>query len=106
VAWRIRYEGQVYREADLTLGQAEQIETMVDATWARISPLHSAKHAKAILAVMHSARSGVSVDEALAQVAAVTVDGFMSMLEKDEDDLPVEYADGFPQPADETSTST
>ena len=50
MAWKINYEGETYREVELTLAQAEQVEQLVGTTWLRISPMSSARHAKALLA--------------------------------------------------------
>ena len=104
MAWRIAFDGQVYREADLTIGQAEDIEAASGLTWRQINPLRSAACARAILEVMHADRTGISRDEALAKVRALRVDDFN--VEPDEDDLPEEFVDGFPPVADGPSTSS
>lgn len=102
--WRITFDGQVYREADLTIGQAETIETETGLTWRQINPLRSAACATAILAVLHAERTGISLDEARTKVRALKVNDFD--VAPDEDDLPVEYTEGFPPEAAGTSTDT
>lgn len=107
MAWRIEYEGQVYREVDLTLDQAEQIQNITGTDWGQLHPLTSASHAKATLAVCIAARTGAPVGEVLAKVGStITVDQFVDMVSKEDAtaDLPATYEDGFPPVADGTST--
>lgn len=104
MAWRIQFDGQVYRESDLTIGQAEAIEKETGLTWRQLNPLRSAACASAILAVCHSDRTGVSLEAARAQVRALRIDDFN--VEPDEDDLPSEFEEGFPPVADVLSTVT
>lgn len=104
MAWRIEFDGQVYREADLTIGQAEDIEAASGLTWRQINPLRSASCARSILEVMHADRTGITRDAAKAQVRALKVDDFN--VEPDEDDLPEEFTDGFPPAADGPSTTS
>ena len=106
MAWVLTFDGQVYREADLTIDEAEQIEELTSSTWRQINPLRSAKHAKAILQTFLVSRAGMTTFDAAAKVGALRVNDFLDMLSQEEDDadLPVEFEDGFPQPADGTST--
>lgn len=101
MAWRLEFEGEVYREVDLTLDQVERIEEITKDSWLRIAPLKSAKHAKAILTVCHADRAGVSLDEAAKKVGAVKADDFVGMLSveplDEQLDLPTTYEDGVPK---------
>jgi hypothetical protein len=103
--WKIDYEGEVYREGDLTLDQIEQVEELTKTTWLHIAPLRSAKHAKSILAVCIAHRKGVPLDAALATAGALTADQFFDVLTSESDEeqmeLPSEYEGGLPKAAAE-----
>lgn len=105
--WRINFEGEVYREGDLTLEQCGQVERLTDRSWLHINPLKWAQDAIAILAVMHVARKGGNVEDVVDQVGKLKPDEYIQLIQIEaEDDLPVEYRNGFPPAADESSTST
>lgn len=104
--WRITFDGQVYREVDLTIGQTERIEAVLATTWRTINPLRSATHAAGILRVLVADRTGCSEEEASAKIRAVKVAEFFDMVTTDSDDLPAMFENGNPPVADETSTST
>lgn len=90
----------------MTIEQAEQVETLTGTTWLRINPYASAKHAKALLAVLYAARTDASYDDVVAKVGALPVTDYLDMVKTDDEDLPSEYTDGFPQPAAGTSTDS
>jgi hypothetical protein len=106
VAWVLTFDGQVYREADLTIDEAERIEVATSSTWRAINPLRSAKHARAILETFLVSRAGMTAEDARSKVGALTVDEFGACLtfEEDDADLPAQYVDGFPQKAAGSST--
>lgn len=106
--WLIKFDGQVYREADLTIDEAERMENATNTTWRLINPLRSAHHARAILATLLVTREGMDMDVANAKVRSLKVNDYLDMLSEEEDDadLPTQFEDGFPQSADETSTAT
>lgn len=106
MAWVLTFDGQVYREADLTIGEAEDIEDITSSTWRAINPIRSAKHARAILQTLLVTRGSMSPSDAQAKVRALKVNDFVDMLSNEEDDadLPTQFDDGFPQPAAGTST--
>ena len=106
--WVLTFDGQVYREADLTIDEAERIENATGTTWRFINPTRSARHGKAILACFLVTRAGLSQDDANAKVGALKVNDFLDMLsEEDLDaDLPTEFEDGFPPVADENTTGS
>lgn len=108
MAWVLTFDGQVYREADLTIDEAERMETALSTTWRFINPIRSAGHARVILQTFLVTRAGMAEGEAEAKVKALKVNEFLDLLTEEEDDadLPTEYADGFPPPADGTSTDT
>lgn len=108
MGWRIEFEGEVYREGDLTLGQCERIEELTGRSWLVIHPLKWAKDARAILSVVVADRTSKSVDVVRGRLAEMKADEFIDlvkveMLEVD-DDTPTEYVDGNPPLADAPST--
>lgn len=106
--WVLTFDGQVYREADLTIDEAERMENATNTTWRLINPLRSAHHAKAILSTLLVTREGMTLEAATAKVGALKVTDYLDLLSEEDDDadLPTQFEDGFPQPADETSTAT
>jgi hypothetical protein len=102
--WRIKFDGEVYREADLTIGQAEDIEREAGITWLQMDPLRSAKTARSVLTICIRDRTGVTIDEAREKSRALRIEKFE--LEPDEDDLPEVFENGFPPVAAEPSTAT
>lgn len=95
--WKLTFEDKEHREDDLTIAQAERIETMIGESWLSIVPLRSAKHAKAILTVMHSTVTGEPEAAVSARVGALKLAEFLKCVGSYEDDLPQQYTDGFPQ---------
>lgn len=95
--WQIRYNDKVYREGDLTIDDAEEIERRLGATWAELNPLRSAKHAKVIAAYMLHRHGGMDQDAAIATVGAMKANEFLAMVEPEDDDLPTETDKGIPQ---------
>jgi hypothetical protein len=106
VAWVLTFDGQVYREADLTIDEAERMEIATNTTWRFINPVRSAGHARAILQTLLVTRGGLDAEAAKAKVGALKVNEFLDLLsEEGEDaDLPTQYDDGFPPKAAESST--
>lgn len=109
MGWRIEFEGEVYREADLTLGQCEQIEELTGRSWLVIHPLKWAKDARAILSVCVADRTKQTVEAVRARLAQMKADEFIDLVKVEmvagDDDTPTEYVDGNPQVADEPSTA-
>lgn len=108
MAWILTFDGQVYREADLTIDEAERIENATSTTWRQINPIRSAKHARSILETFLITRAGLSPEEAAKKVGALKVNDYLDLLSTEEDDadLPRTYDDGFPPSAAEPSTPT
>ena len=105
--WRIDFEGEVYREGDLTLDQCGKVERLTDRSWLHINPIKWAQDAIAIVGVMHSERTGKPLEDVIAQVGQIKPERYIDLLKVEaENDLPVEYRDGFPPEADEPSTGT
>lgn len=98
--WKFTYEGTEYLSVDLTLGGAEKVEELAGTTWLAFNPYRSAKQASALLAVLVAEGTGRTVEEVRGELAAMKVDDILGCLEVVEDDLPVEYRDGNPRPAD------
>lgn len=104
----LTFDGRVYREADLTIDDAERIEEAAGCSWLQINPLRYAKHARAILETFLITREDFTPEEAAKKVRALKVNEYLDLLtyEDADADLPSEYSDGFPQPADGHSTRT
>lgn len=100
--WRIDYEGEVYREGDLTLEQIGKVERLTDKSWLHIQPIRFAGDAIAVLAVMVNARKNEEIDKVVAKVGELKPGDYLEMIQLEDDhDLPAEYRDGFPPVADE-----
>jgi hypothetical protein len=104
----LTFDGQVFREADLTIDEAERIELATGTSWRFISPLKTAGHARAILQTFLVTRTGMDPEVAKAKVGALKVDEFLDLLtlEEEDADLPTQFEEGFPPLADGTSTPT
>jgi hypothetical protein len=103
--WRIDFEGEVYREGDLTLEQCGRVEAITGRSWLHINPIKFAGDAIAILAVMHGSRSSIPVEDLIVKIGEIKPGDYIDMVKVEaEDDLPDEYRDGFPPEADEPST--
>lgn len=94
--WQITFEGRVHREDDLTIDMAERIEELVGESWLHIVPLRSAKHARAILTVMHSRACSEPEAAVEARIRALKIGEFIKLMEPAEDDLPQTFQDGNP----------
>jgi hypothetical protein len=92
--WRLNIDGKTYDEDDLTLGECEWVEEATGQNWREISPLRTAKHARAIVQVFFT-REDATTAEARARtlLASTLLEGFEVL----EEDLPTEYLDGIPQ---------
>lgn len=100
--WHITFEDRLHREDDVTIAMAERIEDLVGESWLYLVPLRSAKHAAAILTVMHAAATGETEDAVAARVRALRVSDYLAgMTTAVADDLPTMYVDGNPPKADE-----
>lgn len=108
MAWVLTFDGQVYREADLTIDEAERIENITQTTWRSINPIRSAKHARAILETFLVTRAGLAPDVAAKTVGDIKVNDYLDLLSHEEEDadLPTQFEEGFPQSAAGTSTPT
>lgn len=104
--WKLTWREDVYREADITLGQAEQIEDLTGSTWQRINPLASARYAVAILSVLAAERTDRPVAEVAAEVKAIKSSDYFEMWAAEDDDTPSTYEDGNPPEAAAISTDT
>lgn len=71
--WRVELEGYPAITTDeLTLDEVELVEKVSGIPWVAINPTSSLKSAKALFVVM-AVRAGVSEDEALKLVSAMTL---------------------------------
>ncbi len=98
--WTITFEDHVYRENDITIGQAERIEDLIGDNWARIAPLRSAKHARSILTVFHTDATGMSEVEVVAKIRQIKINDFLNMCGSEDDNVPDLFEDGNPPVAD------
>lgn len=106
--WQFTLNGEKYREAELTMKQAERIEDLLGLSWLNISPVAYARQARVVLAVMASDRTGSSVEEILGDLADIPVEKFIvDHLDMVEDDVAEVWVDANPQKGeDERSTPT
>jgi hypothetical protein len=106
VAWVITFDGEVYREVDLTIGEAETIEEGTSTNWNLINPVRSAKHARVILQTFLVSRKGLTIEEATEKVKALKVNDYVEMLSNEDKDasMPTTYENGVPHTADGPST--
>lgn len=103
--WRIDFEGEVYREGDLTLDECDQIAGLMGLRWP-LHPAASAKSAKVTLAACVASRTGKPIEEAMAAVGKLRADEFLEIVQNEDDDKPTDYVDGNPPVADEPSTGS
>lgn len=104
--WRIDYEGEVYREDDLTLEQQEAIVDLLTGRGWTPHPATSPKAFRVILAHCIAANKGIDVDVAMKEIATLRTGDAYKMVSNEDDDTPTEYVDGNPQPADEPSITS
>lgn len=106
MAWKFTVFGETFREAQLTLGQAERVEELLGKSWAHVNPVASAKAARRLAAVMYADRTGIDVNDALAKLGDVSAVEFIEEVDlNDPDDLPTVMEGGFPPQAGENSTT-
>lgn len=104
--WQFTFDGEVYRESELTIAQCEDVEDMLGLSWLQINPVRSAKQARGLLSVLHSDRTGKPRDEVFAAVGKLTAEAFtVDVLKLVDDDLPELYGDGMPNPDGFPSTA-
>ena len=118
MAWQFVYEGEVYKEDDLTLDQAEAIEdaltaklregnpTAPRATWSQIAPLRSAMHARIVMSHMVADRANLTIDVAAKSLGVLTANAIIEMFADLEDTMPTQYDQGNPPEAAGPSTDT
>jgi hypothetical protein len=113
--WQITYQGETYRESDLTIGQCEALEELIGLSWLSLNPLRSAKQARVLTAFVVSEATGRPYDEVSEEVSQLKADAFLEdyatantplVIEQEPDDLPAEWTDGIPPKAAVPSTST
>lgn len=106
--WRLSFDGEVYRERELTMQQAEDIEDYLGISWLQINPWRSSRQARAILALMHETRTGMDRETTRAKLGAISATDFMQdHMGIEDDDMPGSFVDGNPTgAAADRSTST
>lgn len=116
--WRFEVDGDVFRESDITLGQALEVEDFLDrqnqeakldakpVSWSSLHPLGSARHAVAIASVCLAERRDISLDEATKIVRSLGAVKFIEDYAPVDDDMPKEWEGAFPPSADAQATST
>lgn len=101
MGWQIVYDGETYRQDELTLADAAELDRATGETWALLNvqgtPLRLAK----VTAWLHSRRTGTGYDEVFAKTSAMpavkfVVDHFEA---EAPDDLPDQWENGFPPTA-------
>ena len=105
MAWSLTVDGQVFREGDLTIDEAERMEQVCAVTWRQLNPLRSAAIARGIAQVLCETRLGMTAEAAKAKVGSLRVDDYFDMVGSydPDEDMPDQYENGFPPPAAEIS---
>lgn len=95
--WKLTLDGQALTADDMTLAECDRVEAETGTDWSQLSPVRTAKHARAIAAVLFA-----RTDPADAQNRAdrLTVRELLAGFEVVEGDLPTEFADGIPHQGD------
>jgi hypothetical protein len=86
MGWSIHFGDKVWREADITLGQAARLQELTNERWP-VSPLTSASHLLATIAVFLSdgTTSAPSLNEAIAVLQAMNAIEVFGMVRVDDD---------------------
>lgn len=87
---------------DLTLEEAETLETALGKTWFELNPMRSAADCRAVSAVFLARNR--SDDEAVKLAAAITVGRAKKMVRWENEDRPDMYEDGLPKAEGEPGT--
>jgi len=110
MGYRVTIDGQSWLVDDLTLDEVCEIEDETGSSWLMISPLRSAKHAKAIIPrlMMHvgNPTQRPTLEQARSRVGCMTVTQVLACITEDEPEAeaaeaPKENPD--PNPESETS---
>lgn len=97
MGWQFVFDGETYRDDDITLDQAERLEAATGSTWFTLAPLASAKHARVIIGLLVSDHTGKPVEDIEGQLKSMTVNAIFDLFSPAEDDLPSEFTEGIPQ---------
>lgn len=105
MGWQITYDGHTYRQGELSIADAEAIDSALSERWAALAPAQSPGRLAGVVAWLHARRTDTPFHEAATKVGAVGFIDLLNALEDEQEDLPTEYSDGFPPPADNPTTS-
>ena len=110
MAWQFAVFGETFRELDCSPAVAERIEDATQYRWDALESLligerREAKVIRRTAAALLADRLGLSAEDAFAKVDGLTIGELMGSVTEYQDDLPTVMTDGFPQSADEPSTS-
>jgi len=95
VPFIVTFDEQEFSTDDLTLEEAEAIETALGITWFEMNPARSAAQCRVVTAVFLARTADET--EAAKRAAAVTVGQARKMVRWEKDDLPDTYEDGLPK---------
>ena len=70
--WKLTYEGQVFSEDDLTLGEAATVEKVTGTSWGMLNPVSSGSECQAIIASCLHHRDGVKLVDAMKTAGQMT----------------------------------
>lgn len=79
IGWTIRFDDKVWRESDLTLGQAGLFEDLTKEPWPRW-PIASASQLLSLMAVFLADGDPSKLDEALGQLAGLNMVDALAMV--------------------------
>lgn len=109
--WQLELCGEVFRQDELGLQQYADIEKATGLRYEAVA-ISLDRHrleARVLLEVgscLLADRKGITLDAARKELGAMRPAEFEAAVSTYEDDTPTSYEDGFPQSADEPSTTT
>ena len=95
--WQITIDGRTFREGDLTIGQAEQIDKQLDDLWVVLHPVKTPKRLAGLIAWLIAAETGEPFAETLDKVLTRKTTELFDAVGVEQPDLPTEFENGFPQ---------
>lgn len=102
--WRLTLCGETFREDELTVQQAYDIEDATGLNWREIHPLNSAKVALELGVLLLAGRTGITPAEAREKIGALGMNEWLDAYKAVSDDLPTAWNGDVPLSEGEDST--
>jgi hypothetical protein len=113
--WRLNFEGEVFREEDLTIEECERVVAITDTPWTALQPTASPTALVAVLAVF-LARKGKDVAATMVELRKRSAVELLKCVDWGKDDLPSDWElddgklpvpkEAEPEPSSTTSSSS